>query len=89
MKEFNHENVNTFVGLSQDQTGVTVLWTFCSKGSLYEILGNNDIKVDFNFAISFAEDIAQVCLQHSVNYAFINTDLNLQNHVVHFACVSI
>ena len=60
MKDVNHENINIFVGIAPDTYGVTVFWNYCAKGSLYDILGNKDIKLDYNFSISFADDIAQV-----------------------------
>lgn len=60
MKDLSHENINSFVGLAQEPIGVIILWAYCPKGSLYEILGNDDIKIDLNFAMSFAEDIAKV-----------------------------
>ena len=60
MKDLNHENINSFVGLAQDTIGVIVLWAHCPKGSLYEILRNDDIKLDVNFVLSFADDIAKV-----------------------------
>lgn len=56
----NHENINTFFGITQDSLGLTVLWQYCAKGSLYDLIGDDDIKLDVNFAMSFAEDIAQV-----------------------------
>ncbi len=60
MRDLSHENVNSFLGLGQDSDGVMLVWSHCTKGSLYDILGNDDLKIDFNFAMSFAEDIAQV-----------------------------
>lgn len=62
MRDLSHENVNSFLGLGQESDGVMLVWSHCAKGSLYDILGNDDIKIDFNFAMSFAEDIAQVTL---------------------------
>lgn len=63
MKDLNHENINSFMGLAQDPTGVTLLWSYCIKGSLYDVLANPDIKLDANFCLSFAEDIAQVFIK--------------------------
>jgi hypothetical protein len=62
MKDLNCENVNSFLGLYQDPSGVTIVWSYCPKGSLYDILGNPDINLDFNFSMSFAEDISRVPL---------------------------
>lgn len=60
MRELNCENVNSFLGLNQGVTGVSLLWAYCHKGSVYDIIGNDDIALDFNFSMSFAEDIARV-----------------------------
>ena len=62
MRELNHENVNSFIGLGQELIGVSLLWTYCDKGSLYDLLGNDELKLDSNFVISFAQDIAQVII---------------------------
>lgn len=60
MRELNCENVNSFLGLNQGVTGVSLLWAYCHKGSVYDIIGNDNIALDFNFSMSFAEDIARV-----------------------------
>ncbi len=62
MRDMRHENVNTFVGASVDTGNVCVINKMCAKGSLDDILQNEDIQLDLMFKISFAMDICAVCL---------------------------
>ena len=55
-----HENLNPFVGCTVDSPNVYVLTRFCERGSLEDLLSNDDIKMDMVFKISFAMDIANV-----------------------------
>ena len=60
MKDMNHENINTFIGLSVHNSDVYILSQYCSKGSLQDILENDDINLDKMFKMSLINDIASV-----------------------------
>ncbi|CAD5124702.1 DgyrCDS12965 [Dimorphilus gyrociliatus] len=58
MKEMNHGNLNSFIGLSITPTRIYILWKYCSKGSLQDILENGDIQLDSFFKTSLISDLA-------------------------------
>ncbi|ELU18794.1 hypothetical protein CAPTEDRAFT_180115 [Capitella teleta] len=57
MREINHENLNGFVGACVDPPNICIVTKYCSKGSLQDILENEDIKLDQNFKTSLISDI--------------------------------
>ncbi|CAG2192758.1 ANPRA [Mytilus edulis] len=57
MREFVHENVNRFIGMSVDERGPMVLTLYCAKGSLQDIIANEDIKLDSLFKFSLITDL--------------------------------
>ncbi|XP_052829450.1 atrial natriuretic peptide receptor 1 [Octopus bimaculoides] len=57
MHGWSHENINNFLGASVDPPNMCVLFKFCTKGSLKNILENPDFKMDAMFAMSFVWDI--------------------------------
>ncbi|KAL8597813.1 hypothetical protein ACOMHN_004928 [Nucella lapillus] len=57
MKELIHENLLTFVGLCLDERFPCILNAYCSKGSLQDIIENDDIKLDWTFKISMVTDL--------------------------------
>ncbi|XP_055862897.1 atrial natriuretic peptide receptor 1-like isoform X2 [Biomphalaria glabrata] len=61
VKELSHDNVNQFIGACVSSTpGATyILFRYCSKGSLQDVLENDDIKLDWMFKLSFALDLAR------------------------------
>ncbi|XP_064613348.1 atrial natriuretic peptide receptor 1-like [Liolophura sinensis] len=59
LKELHHENLNAFIGAAFKQHGSLVLTQYCSKGSLQDVLENDDFKLDMTFKLSFAMDIAR------------------------------
>ncbi len=62
MKLLNHQNVNTIIGACVEPNNVYILSPYCSKGSLSDVLENDNIKLDGIFKLAFASDIAQVSL---------------------------
>ncbi|XP_060064717.1 atrial natriuretic peptide receptor 2-like [Ylistrum balloti] len=56
MKEMTHDNVNPFIGACIDPPNVCVLFQYCSKGSLQDVLQNDDIKLDWTFKMSLITD---------------------------------
>ncbi|BFZ18932.1 hypothetical protein BsWGS_21971 [Bradybaena similaris] len=61
VKDLSHDNINQFVGAHVSPTpGCSyVLFRYCSKGSLQDVLENDDIKLDWMFKLSFALDLAR------------------------------
>ncbi|XP_077863909.1 atrial natriuretic peptide receptor 1-like [Saccoglossus kowalevskii] len=57
IRELSHDNLNIFIGASVDVGNIYVLWQYCPKGSLQDLLENDDVKLDTAFKMSFISDI--------------------------------
>ncbi|XP_054158024.1 receptor-type guanylate cyclase Gyc76C-like isoform X2 [Oppia nitens] len=57
MKEINHDNVNQFIGASIEVYSVLLATEYCAKGSLYDILENDNYKLDSMFQTSLVFDL--------------------------------
>eukprot|EP01135_Chromosphaera_perkinsii_P011073 Nk52_evm32s2325 gene=Nk52_evmTU32s2325 len=57
----SHINVNAFIGATTRTTNkwFYLVWAYCQKGSLKDILRNQSIDMDWYFRFSIAQDIAQ------------------------------
>ncbi|ELT90006.1 hypothetical protein CAPTEDRAFT_179119 [Capitella teleta] len=62
MKDLRHDNVNTFVGACVAPSCVIVLTEYCSKGSLQDILENDDVRLDSMFIASLVHDLIKSLL---------------------------
>ncbi|XP_033746930.1 atrial natriuretic peptide receptor 1-like [Pecten maximus] len=72
MKEMTHDNINPFIGACIDSPNICVLFQYCSKGSLQDVLQNDDIKLDWTFKMSLISDCLEglVYLSESVLKSF-------------------
>jgi len=59
VRDLIHENVNQYIGMSIESPNVCIVSMFCTRGSLQDLLANDDIKIDWLFRMSFANDIAK------------------------------
>eukprot|EP00795_Rhopilema_esculentum_P006238 gene6238-11649_t len=59
IRDLHHTNVNLFIGAGLCNNELWILWEHCSKGSLQDILQNDDIDIDWMFKFSFAVDIVK------------------------------
>uniref|UniRef100_A0A1S4H063 Guanylate cyclase n=1 Tax=Anopheles gambiae TaxID=7165 RepID=A0A1S4H063_ANOGA len=59
MREIRHENLITFVGASIDHGTVSILTSYCARGSLVDVLSNEDLKLDHMFVSSLVSDIVK------------------------------
>uniref|UniRef100_A0A8C9U9T7 Guanylate cyclase n=1 Tax=Scleropages formosus TaxID=113540 RepID=A0A8C9U9T7_SCLFO len=57
MKDMRHENVNPFLGFFHDCGVFAIVTEFCSRGSLEDLLRNEDVKLDWMFKSSLLLDL--------------------------------
>ncbi|XP_023932730.1 atrial natriuretic peptide receptor 1 [Lingula anatina] len=59
LRDLQHENLNPFIGACVEPPNPCILTQYCTKGSLQDVIENDDIKLDFMFKMSFATDLAK------------------------------
>ncbi|KAH3862698.1 receptor-type guanylate cyclase Gyc76C-like [Dreissena polymorpha] len=59
MRDLRHNNINTFLGACIDPPVFIIVTEYCAKGSLLDILENDDVKLDEMFISSLVKDIIQ------------------------------
>ena len=60
MHNIANHNINPFIGACIDPGNICVCWTYAGKGSLEDVIWNETIHLDDNFAFSFCRDILKV-----------------------------
>ncbi|XP_064032721.1 atrial natriuretic peptide receptor 2-like [Pogoniulus pusillus] len=59
VRELDHPNLCKFIGGCTEVPNVAIVTEYCPKGSLSDVLLNEDIPLNWGFRFSFATDIAQ------------------------------
>ncbi|KJH45027.1 adenylate/guanylate cyclase catalytic domain protein [Dictyocaulus viviparus] len=58
MKQSIHDNINPFLGMSfNEKEEMVLLWKFCSRGTVQDIIYNTDLELDSKFHGAFIRDI--------------------------------
>ncbi|KAI8435113.1 hypothetical protein MSG28_003501 [Choristoneura fumiferana] len=57
LRELRHDNLNSFIGAVVEPLRVVLITDYCAKGSLYDIIENEDIKLDQMFISSLVHDL--------------------------------
>ncbi|XP_072314960.1 retinal guanylyl cyclase 2 [Eucyclogobius newberryi] len=81
MKDIRHENVNLFLGFFHDCGVFAMVTEFCSRGSLEDLLRNQDVKLDWMFKSSLLLDLIKG-MKYLHNRAVVHTRLKSRNCVV-------
>lgn len=64
LRELRHDNINSFIGACVEPTRILLVTDYCAKGSLYDIIENEDIKLDDLFIASLINDLIKVRVIH-------------------------
>ncbi|XP_014210339.1 guanylate cyclase 32E [Copidosoma floridanum] len=59
LKDIRHDNLNAFIGACTDPPNICIVAEYCPRGSLKDILENEDIKLDNMFMASLVGDIVR------------------------------
>ncbi|CAG2118641.1 unnamed protein product, partial [Medioppia subpectinata] len=54
VREMRHENINSFIGASIESTNISLIFLYCARGSLEDVLRNEDLDLDNMFIASLA-----------------------------------
>uniref|UniRef100_A0A6I8S5Y4 Guanylate cyclase n=1 Tax=Xenopus tropicalis TaxID=8364 RepID=A0A6I8S5Y4_XENTR len=81
MKDMRHENVNPFLGFFHDCGVFAIVTEFCSRGSLEDLLRNQDVKLDWMFKSSLLLDLIKG-MKYLHHRKFVHGRLKSRNCVV-------
>ncbi|XP_046988319.1 guanylate cyclase 32E-like [Schistocerca americana] len=59
IREVRHDNIIPFIGASVDHGNLCVLTAYCARGSLEDVLANEDLHLDNMFVSSLVSDIVK------------------------------
>lgn len=80
--DLNHQNIAPFIGACVEPPKICILTQYCNKGSVQDVLYNDNLKLDWMFQLSIASDIARgMAYLHSSPIAF-HGNLKSSNCVV-------
>uniref|UniRef100_A0A183CVR8 guanylate cyclase n=1 Tax=Gongylonema pulchrum TaxID=637853 RepID=A0A183CVR8_9BILA len=83
LKMLENENLNKFYGICFNQHNeLLILWVLIARGSLEDILFNEEMKLSRNFQVSFAKDVVKGLLYLHTSAVQYHGLLCLQNCLV-------
>uniref|UniRef100_A0A8D8V8Q4 Guanylate cyclase n=1 Tax=Cacopsylla melanoneura TaxID=428564 RepID=A0A8D8V8Q4_9HEMI len=82
LQGLRHENLNPFIGFLWDPSAPALVWEFCCRGSLEDVLVQDEIKLDWTFRLSLLTDLVRgMRYLHSVPHR-LHGNLTSRNCVI-------
>ena len=60
LRDIRHDNLNAFIGACTEPPNICIITEYCSRGSLKDVLENDDVKLDNMFIASLVFDLIRV-----------------------------
>lgn len=64
LRSLRHENINCLIGYLCHAQKPAIVYDFCSRGGLYEIIHQADLNLDWEFRFSLITDLVRVTKFH-------------------------
>lgn len=82
LRDLRHDNINSFIGACIEPMSILLVTDYCAKGSLYDIIENEDIKLDKMFIASLVHDLIKGMLYIHNSMLICHGNLKSSNCVV-------
>lgn len=82
LRDLRHDNINSFIGACVESFRVLIVTDYCAKGSLYDIVENEDIRLDIMFIASLIHDLIKAMLFIHSSVLICHGNLKSSNCVV-------
>lgn len=82
LRDIRHDNINSFIGACVEPMRILLVTDYCAKGSLYDIIENEDIKLDSMFIASLVHDLIRGMLYIHNSVLVCHGNLKSSNCVV-------
>lgn len=76
LKDLRHDNICAFIGACTEPPNICIITEYCSRGSLKDVLENEDVKLDNMFLASMVADIIRVSVEIQRKPIDANCQLN-------------
>lgn len=83
LRDMRHENINLFLGLFFDSGVFGVVTEHCTRGSLEDLLSNEDVRLDWMFKSSLLMDLIRVRETKYNVLLMLNFSPNHVFHITH------
>lgn len=83
MRNFDHDNLNRFIGVAVESAQSISVWRYCSRGPLCDVIvGANMLTMDAFFIYSLVKDICEVRLGSETDFEKHRGDHKIQGSLV-------
>lgn len=70
LRDIRHDNLNAFIGACTEPPNICIITEYCTRGSLKDVLENDDVKLDNMFIASLVGDIIRVRIIYIETFIF-------------------
>lgn len=82
LRDLRQDNINSFIGACVEPMRILLVTDYCAKGSLYDIIENEDIKLDDLFIASLVHDLIKAMIYIHDSALIFHGNLKSSNCVV-------